>query len=285
MIKTLLTFTFLLFACMCLKSCKRDAPLYEVNNLNGNVISAFGHGGMGVQFKFPIDSYESIEPCLRIGADGTEIDIQLTKDSILVAYHNSDLNESTSSSGMINDLLWSQIWSCHYASPFSATVKLRSVDEIFSEIPNPHDHTFTFDSKLYNHNADQVAFRNQYANAIINFIDAHDINEERIYIESSDTVFLQILKTKRSSLKLFIYPGSFEEGFSIAKNMNLFGIVISTSIITKEQVTLAHENGIRITLFNTRTKDENLNAILKSPDFVQSDDIIYLLKVFGKYKK
>lgn len=283
--KILLYSISLLTICIGFKSCKRDAPLYEVKNLNGNVISAFGHGGMGVQFKFPIDSYESIEPCLRIGAAGTEMDIQLTKDSILVVHHNSNLNESTPCSGTINDMLWSDIWGCHYASPFSSTAKLRSANEIFSEISNPNDYTFTFDCKLYNNNADQMAFKNQYANAIINFIDGHQLNTEKLFIESADSTFLRILKNKRSDLRLFIYPSLFETGLEIAEKMNLYGITISTTLITKEQISLAHEKEIRITLFNTKSKEENLNAILKSPDFIQSDDIIYLLKVFGKYKK
>jgi glycerophosphoryl diester phosphodiesterase len=252
--------------------------------LNGNRISAFGHGGMGVQFKFPINSYESVEPCLRIGAKGTEMDIQMTNDSILVAYHNENLNESTPCSGTINDLLWSQIWSCHYASPFSSTIKLRSVSEILSDIPYRNNYTFTFDCKSYNHSSNQTAFRHQYANAIINLIDAYALSTDKIYIESQDTAFLRILQTKNNSLKLFIYPGSFEQGLAIAQEMNLFGITISTNNITKEQVRIAHDKGIWITLFNTKTKDENLNAILKSPDVIQSDEIIYLLKVFGEYK-
>lgn len=283
--KILLYLISLLFVCIGFKSCKRDAPLYEVNNLNGNVISAFGHGGMGVQFKFPINSYESIEPCLRIGSDGTEIDIQMTADSVLMAYHNSDLNESTLCSGIINNLLWSQMWGCHYASPYSSTIKLKSVSELFSEIQNKNDYTFTFDCKLYNNNADQTAYKNQFANAVLNTIDAYNINTEKLFIESTDTSFLRILQIKRNTLKLFYYTNSFENGLKIAEYMDLYGIIIESDYITKEQVALAHEKGIRVTLFNVKSKEEHLNAILKSPDFIQSDDIIYLLKVFGKYKK
>jgi glycerophosphoryl diester phosphodiesterase len=265
-------------------SCKRDAPLYEVTNLNGNQISAFGHGGMGIQFKFPIDTYESIEPCLRIGADGTEMDTQLTKDSVLIAFHNSDLNESTPCGGTINDFLWSELWNCHFASPYSSSIKLKSVDEIFSSTNNLSNYAFTFDCKMYNHNADQVAFQHQYANAIIRLMDLHHISSDKLYIESQDTAFLHILQVKRPTLQLFIYPGSFESGLAIAESMHLFGITISTTLITKEQIALAHAKGIHITLFNTITKNENLEAILKSPDFIQSDNIIYLLKVFGQYK-
>jgi glycerophosphoryl diester phosphodiesterase len=282
----LLLYSISFFALVtCFSSCERDAPLYEVHNLNGDQISAFGHGGMGVQFKYPIDCYESIEPCLRIGADGTEMDVQMTSDSVLVGYHHSDLHEGTMCSGMINDHTASELWGCHFASPFSSTLQIRTIGEIFSNTPSRNDYTFTFDCKSYNHESDQDAFRNRFANAIINLADAYSISAEKLYIESPDSSFLRVLKNKRSDLKLFIYPASFEEGLNIAEKMDLFGITISTTIVTKEQIERAHEKGIRITLFNTRTKDENLDAILKSPDFIQSDDIIYLLKVFGKYKK
>lgn len=283
--KILLYLIALLFVCIGFKSCKRDAPLYEVKNLNGNVISAFGHGGMGVQFKFPINSYESIEPCLRIGSDGTEIDIQMTKDSVLVAYHNSDLDESMPAcNGTVNDLFWSQIYDCHYASPFSSSVILKSMGDLFATIQNKNDYIFTFDCKLYNHNSDQNAYRNQFANAIINTMDAYNISPEKLFIESTDTVFLRMLQTKRSTLKLFYYANDFEKGLEMAEIMNLFGIIIESDYVSKEQVALAHEKGRRVTLFNVKSKEENLNAILKSPDFIQSDDIIYLLKVFGKFK-
>lgn len=282
--KILLYLIALLFVCIGFKSCKRDAPLYEVKNLNGNVISAFGHGGMGVEFKFPINSYESIEPCLRIGSDGTEIDIQMTADSILVAYHNSDLNQSTPCSGTINNLLWSQIGACHYASPFSTDVLLKSVGELFTTIQNKQDYTFSFDCKLYSYNSNQNAYKNQFANAIINTMNAYTINPEKLFIESSDTAFLRILQIKRSDLKLFYYANDFEKGLAITEVMNLYGMIIESDYVSKEQVALAHEKGRRVMLFNVKSKQENLNAILKSPDFIQSDDIIYLLKVFGKFK-
>jgi glycerophosphoryl diester phosphodiesterase len=265
-------------------SCKRDPALYEVNNLNGNKISAFGHGGMGIKFKFPIDCFESISECMRFGADGTEIDIQMTRDSVLVAFHNYDLSDATLCSGVINDQLWSSIWGCHFTSPLSSTLGLSSVDDILTELKKYDNATYTFDCKMHTSNND-ILYKHRFANAIIRLMDSRNIRASNLYIESQDTTFLRILKTKRTELNLFIYPRNFHEGLSIAEHMDLFGITISNDDITKDQVKLAHEKGIRIALWNTKNQKENLNAILKSPDFIQSDDIMYLLKIFGKLKK
>jgi glycerophosphoryl diester phosphodiesterase len=278
----------LLFICILscfILSCKRDPPLYEVHNLNGNKISAFGHGGMGIKFKFPIDCYSSISSCMEFGADGTEMDVQMTRDSILLAYHSGNLNEHTLCNGVINDKQWPEIWGCHFTSPLSADLGLSSVGDILSSLENHYDGTYTFDCKLYSNNPDRAAFLDQYANAIIRLMDAHHMDPSKLFIESQDSTFLRILQHKRNDLRLFIYPSSFEEGLAIAETMGLFGITISTDKITKDQVAYAHEKGFRVTLWNAESQQDNLNAILKSPDFIQSDDIIYLLKVFGKFRK
>lgn len=276
------------FVCFLLiNSCSKDKPIYETNNLNGNIISAFGHAGMGIGFKYPIDSYESFEPCLRIGSDGTEIDIQMTKDSVLIAYHDSKLEEGTLCTGTINDKLWSEIWGCHHTSPYSSKINLISVNDLFDRLQNGgynlKNFVFTFDCKLYTNTSDRISFLNQYANAILKIMDERNL-QNNILVESSDTAFISILQKKRNGMKLFIYPSDFENGFAVAKAMNLFGITIHTDKTSQEQIKLAHDNGFRITLWGINSEQKNVDAILKSPDFIQSDKIIHLLKIFGKYK-
>ena len=64
---------------------------FELNNLNGNRIDALGHGGMGISNLYPSNSAESILNCLYLGATGTEIDIQMTSDGVLVLFHDEEL--------------------------------------------------------------------------------------------------------------------------------------------------------------------------------------------------
>ena len=64
---------------------------FNVKNLNHNIIMILGHAGMGDLYKYPNNTMESIEPVLGIGADGTELDIQMTKDSVLILFHDETL--------------------------------------------------------------------------------------------------------------------------------------------------------------------------------------------------
>lgn len=254
--------------------------------MNNDTISVFGHAGMGISFKFPIDTYESVEPCLRIGADGTEMDVQLTKDSVLVVYHHSDLNDGTLCNGMINDQNWNDIKTCNLASPFSSNVNLLRFNDLIARLRDANydvrKYTFTFDCKLYTQQTNMLAFYHRYARTLLEVISSNEINA---FIESSDTNFLRVLKNTQPDLKLFIYPPSFNEGLAIAKQMHLYGITIHNDFVTEKQIKDAHANGIRITVFGLSVDNDNLNAIYKSPDFVQTDRIIHLLKVFDKYKE
>src|SRR6185436_12813281 len=278
---------FVSFFIMAFNSCKRDPALFEINNLNGNVISIFGHGGMGIGYKFPIDTYQSIEPVLRRGADGSEMDIQMTKDSVLIVYHDDDLDNQTNCPGMINDMLWSEIWGCHFSSPISSKVNLTSFNDLLDDLTasgkNIYDYIFTFDCKLYSNAADRIAFWNQFANAILKAMDDYGL-QNNIFIESQDTAFIRILQGKRSGLKLFFYPGDFESAFQIATAMNLYGITIHTDLISASQVKQAHDSGFMVTLWGIASEQENIDAIKKSPDFIQTDKPIHLLKFFDRYK-
>jgi len=270
-------------------SCKKDPPLYQVNNLNGNKVSVFGHAGMGIAFKYPIDTYESIEPVLRIGADGSEMDIQMTRDSVLVLFHEEFLQERlVCTSGLVNDKNWNEISNCQIASPYSSRIKIISFDDLMSNLTNSgkniHNYTYTFDCKLYSNTINKISFFNQYANAIVRAAEQFDI-KENILIESQDTTFLRIVQNKCAELKLFIYHNDFNKAIEIAQMMNLYGITMDNDLITAAQTKQAHENGFRVTLWGIYKNADNISAIEKSPDFIQTDKPIHLLKIFNQYKK
>ena len=80
-------------------SCKKNKE--EILNLNNNKIDVLGHAGMGISSLYPINSAESLLACLHSGADGTELDVQLTMDNVLVAFHDASLSDKTNLSGII----------------------------------------------------------------------------------------------------------------------------------------------------------------------------------------
>lgn len=255
-------------------SCKKDD--FDIQNLSGNRIICLGHGGMGIGNTYPMNSYESILKCLSLGMDGTEFDVQMTKDSVLVLFHDIELSGKTNLKGHINLLNWSELKNAYYTENPYLNYAIISLEQLFASIDNIENYTFTFDCKLYTQN-DVNQYYLSYMNALVKIIQKYQL-EKNVCIESQSEDFLKLLKGNYPNYKLFIYPSSFEDGLDKALKLNLFGITISSRDITKEQIKLAHDSNVRVAIWNTHSSLDNQKAIKKSPDYIQTDNVANLVK-------
>ncbi len=271
--------SILFLIALVLNSCKKEE--FEINNLNNNKIVCLGHGGMGVKSLYPMNSMESLINSLETNADGTEFDVQMTKDSVLVLFRDEDLSKQTNMSGMVNSYNWNELKDAYYNENPLIKYNLISVEEFFNSIENLHQYTFTFDCKLYAENSSADFFQT-YINAIISLANKYEIDKNNICIESQNTLFLKLFKEAKPDWKLFIYDVNFEEALQNAMELKLYGITISTEHISKEQIAIAHAQNLKVTLWNTLTNEDNEEAIMKNPDYIQSDRIENLLNQLNR---
>lgn len=232
---------------------------------------------MGIGQTYPVNSYESILKCINSGADGSEIDVQLTHDSILVAYHGGELSDNTNKSGLINDYNWHELTNVYYTNTPYLNYSLLSLDQLFSSIENLHNYKFTFDCKLYTNN-NLEEYKNVFINSIVNIVNKYDLINN-LYIESTSIDLLIKLQEQNDNFKLFFYPSSFKEGLDTALVYNFSGITISTDNISKEQIEIAHNKGLFVAIWNCHSRDRNIDAIKKNPDIIQTDKVNHLIKL------
>ncbi|MFK8008095.1 MAG: glycerophosphodiester phosphodiesterase [Saprospiraceae bacterium] len=255
---------------------KNKVDLSQIENLNGNKITPMGHAGMGIASQFPINTFESIRSALSLGTGGVEMDIQMTKDSVLILFHDKTLEEQTDLEGMIYEKNWTEINQAIYKNPPFAEYRILSLDQLFENIEDKKEFIFSLDFKL--HESDHPEnYILRHWNALIKVLDKHDM-AENVFIESRRKPYLEKLQELRPDLKLFFLE-EFEKGFEYTKERNYYGMIMPTTTVTAEQIKEAHAAGLRISLFGLLTKNENLDAIEKSPDFMQTDKVKYLVKV------
>ncbi len=268
---------FILLILTSFLSCgKNDIDLSQIRNLNENRISPFGHAGMGISSQFPFNSFESISSALNIGAEGVEIDVQMTKDSVLVLFHDRTLQEQTDLEGVIYEQSWDDIKNATYKNPLFAEYKIVSLDQLFGNLKNVKDYQFLLDFKLYqSDNPD--SYVDTYINAIIKTVEKYQL-ENNVLPSFFQQKYLEKLKSVRPNYKLVI-NNSFENGMLIADDLNAYGIILNNDVITKSQIEQAHDEGIRIYLFGTYSKSDNLDAIEKHPDFILTDKVKHLVNV------
>lgn len=265
-------------------SCTKDPATFNLENLNNNQIGCFGHAGMGTESIYPINSFESLQSCIGRGADGTEMDVQITKDSVLVILHGWDLSENTDCSGLIKDMNWSEMNGCNRKAKYFNNIKITSFDEFIEKIPNPQDIFITLDCKATYGNFDQSAYFKLFARTIVKTLNNHQLGP-RIFIENLDPGFLLSIKDIKPDANLFLLTDDFNYGMEIVQKWNFWGLSMSNNSVTKTQVKQAHDNNIYVTIWGVWKEKENYEAVEKCPDFIQTDDINYLLKIFRKYNK
>lgn len=262
-------------------SCNNGRAPYEVQNLNGNKISILGHRGMGANYKYPGNSFESIETALNLGVDGSEIDVQITKDSVLVIFHDKYLNKKTPFQGTIRDYDWAELERCTYRSRYPENIYIITVDSLFTRLPSVQDYTFSFDCRIYPRAESMSAYLRQYVYAIERVVEKHHM-ENRVLIESGNLQLHQLLKINEVPVHQFVTGRGIMKGIPIAEDLGLYGIGVGSSV-TREEVALAHEKGFRVMTWTPKTRWANERAVKKNPDFIQTDQLIHMLKLFRRY--
>lgn len=276
-----ITFIFFLFLAV---SCTKDPATFAIDNFNNGDIGCFGHAGMGSLSIYPLNTFESFESCLNRGADGTEMDVQITKDSVLIILHGQNLTDNTACNGLVKDMNWTDINDCKMKGKYYKDLDLISFDEFIERISNPQEIFITLDCKATYGNFDQSAYFKLFARTIVKTLDRHQLGP-RIFIENLDPGFLLAIKDLKPDANLFLLTEDFEFGLETVQKWGFWGLSMSNPVVTGDQIKEAHSKNIHVTLWGVKTEKENYVAVEKCPDFVQTDDIVYLLKIFGKYKK
>ncbi len=257
-----------------LLGCKKDD--FDIQNLNGGKIIAQGHGGMGIYSSYPLDSPASVLACSHSGADGVEIDVQMTKDSVLIAYHSADLSGSTDMSGAVISHTWAELSEARFVGAPYTGHRLMRMDQFFNNLNDPRRLTFSLDLKVNPAGEDDASYMDRFSRAVADLLNGRGLTD-LVFLESQSTYLLQALRYRIPGAKLFIYPPSFAEGFAAANGMDLYGISIDLAKITAEEVALAHDSGLWVTLWNAETHADNRDAIGMNPEIIQSDRIDHLV--------
>lgn len=106
-------FTFLLAVLLCLAACsiKTSSRTEVLRNsiINGNTDKVLVVAHRGDWRIAPENSVEAIKNAIKTGVDIVEIDLQMTKDSVLVLMHDSTVDRTTNGKGEVSSLTLNEI--------------------------------------------------------------------------------------------------------------------------------------------------------------------------------
>jgi glycerophosphoryl diester phosphodiesterase len=258
--------------------CSKVEQGNDDSRLNSKIM-ILGHMGMGVQFSWPGNSKESILTAIEIGCDGSELDVQMTLDSVLVAYHDQDLNTQSNCNGKIHELNWNDIKNCRLNRSINSG-NLVKIEDLFSSIENLQDYYFSFDCKVSRPMSDPMLYKMKFMRAI-NRLSKKFLMEEHILLEGPID-FLLIGKSLGMKNPLFLISYDKTTPSDTAFACGFFGVSIPKET-DESNLIYANNLHLRTMAWSPGNYYENKDLLQKKPDIIQTDDPISLLKLTKRY--
>lgn len=219
-----------------------------------------GHGGQGADGPNPMNSREALLGGLADGFDGIEMDVQMTADGVLVAYHEQYLQGACN--GLVNAHTWEQLRTCDG--------RMVRIDSLLNNALRSYPAAeFTLDVKLFAA-GEWTAYLDTFSAAIADL--AGTLHGGRpLLVECQVEEFLQRIGQRSDAVHRFHYATEAASGIAQARSMNCTGITVHLDGITEDEAAEARAAGLELTLFGIGGQRTLRKALRLQPDRIQSD--------------
>ncbi|HMC97048.1 MAG TPA: glycerophosphodiester phosphodiesterase family protein [Flavobacteriales bacterium] len=245
-------------------------PLWACAEPDPSGVHIIGHGGLGRDAEFPMDSREALLGGLALGIDGVEFDVQLTADSVLVAYHDQDLSARTTCSGLVNGKTWAELTGCSNTIDRNIPYPLVRLDSLLIKAVGEYPSAdFTFDCKVFAE-GDWWSYLHLFARAL-GRLNSEPALHGHFVVECQVDDFLQLLRSEQPDIPLFLYATDMPGDMERAHRLGCAGITVDDALVTEAQVRHAHGIGLQVALFGVGSTWGHREALAKHPDRLQTD--------------
>ncbi len=174
----------------------------------------------GDNSRAPENTLSAFRLALQAGADGLELDLQLSKDGIPVVMHDEKLDRTTDTSGLVKDFTLAELKKLNAGSWFNqsfAGEKIPALDEVFAE--------FATTSLLFNLELKSgvIAYPG-LEEAVLKLIDRYDLFE-RVIISSFNHYSLVTCRELNPELRTgILYYAGLYEPWHYAKSLGCYSV-------------------------------------------------------------
>lgn len=262
---------------------------------------ALGHAGSGFftpisPFNFrPPSSWRGIAHALRLGADGVEIDLQLSQDSVVMLYHDPRLENSSTGQGCVSQHPVAALTQLRYRGGWPYDWLQREQPITFDTLLARFSRRPTFPRlHLDLHEDDQcLPAGQQHANtpALIRQIGRslrrYHVPPERLLLVTQEAGTIALARRylpAGTGIGLEIASDAFAAGLRLATAEQLHTVVLDADRVTPAQSAQAHAAGLRVVVFGGRSPKDIRRILATQPDELEADNIRRLLLLQGRGK-
>ena len=244
-------------------------------------VLVLGHAGSGFMSPLnpfnplPANSMASIVKAMEEhGADGVEVDVQLSQDGVPILYHDVDLSSMTDKSGLIENHKAADVIGLKYKGGFfyelfhdEEIITLEAMLQRFTTYPElPVLHL-----DLRNHNPERHLY---YAQTLLALLQKYNYPLGKLMFISHDPAFLETFRRVLASAPLMLdSENEFEKDMQIAIENNFQGICANGKAVTQEQLERAKAQGLQVALFGGKSRSSISKMIALNPDAIQVNNV------------
>ncbi|MBF9224306.1 glycerophosphodiester phosphodiesterase [Hymenobacter ruricola] len=259
-----------------------------------------GHAGSGFftpisPFNFrPPSSWRGIRRALLRGADGVEIDLQLSKDSVVMLYHDPELANSSNGTGCVSQHPAAELVQLRYHGGFPYDLFQKERPITFDTLLARLRRRPTFPSlHLDLHEDDPCpaagpphARTPLLIRQIARSLARYRVPPEKVLLitQESGTIPLVRAAMPRVPIGLEIASDEFAQGLRLARTEKLHTVVLDADRVTPEQTAQARAAGLGVVVFGGRSAKDIKRVLATKPNEIEVDNLKRLLILQGRGK-
>ena len=255
-----------------------------------------GHAGSGfltplLPFNpLPPSSLASIELALAYGADGVEVDVQLSQDSVLMLYHDQVLESMTNGQGCIYELPAATVQQLEYRGGWfydlwhkERPVTLQRVLDTLSKRPTlPYLHLDLHQTNACNPQR-PLGRSPALARALGRLLQQYSWPPERLLVVTVNKSTLAALRQAMPAVPMGLeITENFDQQLLVAKSQKVQAIVVRKDLLTLERTAQARAAGLQVVTFGGRSRGTIQRMIDCQPDAIEVDNVPNMLTLLGR---
>lgn len=241
-------------------------------------------GHRGARARRPENTIPAFEYAIAQGVDVVELDMNVTKDNVIVVSHDPVLHPPVCSGSVpqanIRDLTLAEVrqWDCgKVQNPGFPTqqaipgTKMPTLDEVFNLAPKGN-FRFNIETKITEAHPELSPPPAEFVKLVLAEIRKHHL-ESRVYLQSFDFRTLHEMKKIAPEIKLVaLYSGPAKDFTEIAKESGAEIVSPEFHLITPEQVKAAHAAHLQVIPWTPDTVADWDRMIAAGVDAIITDD-------------
>lgn len=225
----------------------------------------------GYRMGVPENTIPSFEMAGELGYWGIECDIQTTSDGYWVIMHDLTVDKMTNGTGNVSDMTLSQIQSLIIDNGFNIAM--------YPNLKVPTFEDFLLVCKKYGCvpiieiKAQTNPYTSKNLDDFISIVKKHGFEYNSVMITNNFTICTEV---RNRNNNIVIQPLALitQSNLDFVKSLGNGGIDTDATKVTKDEVELAHSQGVLVNCFTPSTADDVQRLLNMGIDFITTDGVV-----------